>query len=150
MRRGGMSKRISMLKIREVLRLKHIGRSQREIASSLAVSVGNVCGQLKRAKAAGVGWEQAQELSDTELKAKLFPDGRYNVPAARARIDYVYLHKELHKTGVTLQLLWSEYLEGVATRTDGVKPYQYSQFCELYGAWRSRRKPSMRRVHRAG
>jgi transposase len=51
---------------------------------------------------------------------------------------------------VTLQLLWSEYQESVAARGDGSKPYQYSQFCELYCAWRVRLKPSMRRVHRAG
>jgi hypothetical protein len=48
------------------------------------------------------------------------------------------------------ELLWSEYQEGVAARGDGPKRYQYSQFCELYGAWRVRLKPSMRRVHLAG
>jgi transposase len=72
------------------------------------------------------------------------------VAAARAAISYAHVHAELSKPGVTLQLLWSEYLESVAARNDGTKPYQYSQFCELYGAWRKRLKPSMRRVHRAG
>jgi transposase len=60
------------------------------------------------------------------------------------------VHGELHRHGVTLQLLWSEYLDGVAARGDGTKPYQYSQFCELYAAWRARLRPSMRIVHRAG
>ncbi len=60
------------------------------------------------------------------------------------------MHHELHKSTATLELLWSEYQEGVAARGDGLKPYQYSQFCELYGAWRVRLKPSMRRVHLAG
>jgi len=53
-----MSERLSMRKIREVLRLKHNGRSQREIASSVAVAVGTVCGQLRRAREVGIGWEK--------------------------------------------------------------------------------------------
>ena len=63
-----------MRKIREVLRLKRLGRSQREIASSVATAVGTVCGQLRRARKAGLTWERAQELSDSELEAMLFRD----------------------------------------------------------------------------
>lgn len=139
-----------MRKIRELLRLKHLGRSQRQIASSLCVAVGTVCGQLRRAREAGMTWERAQEMTDTELESVLFHDSGRNVAATRAAIDYGHVHEELHRDGVTLQLLWSEYLDRVAAREDGTKPYQYSQFCELYGAWRSRLRPSMRVVHRAG
>ncbi len=139
-----------MRKIREVLRLKHNGRSQREIASSICVAVGTVCGQLRRAREVGITWEQAETMTDAELDALLFRDDGRSVAATRAVIAYGHVHQELHKSGVTLQLLWSEYVEGVAARGAGTKPYQYSQFCELYGAWRSRLKPSMRRVHRAG
>ena len=145
-----MSERLSMRKIRELLRLKHKGRSQRQIANSLSVAVGTVCGHLKRIKEANVTWERAEKLTDEELEALLFRDGGRNIAATRAAIDYAHLHAELHRPGVTLQLLWSEYLEGVVARQDGTKPYQYSQFCELYGAWRSRLQPSMRIVHRAG
>jgi transposase len=145
-----MSERLSMRKIRELLRLKRNGRSQRQIASSLSVAVGTVCGQLRRAREAGVTWERAERLSDEELEALLFRDGGRNVAATRAAIDYSRVHGELHRPGVTLQLLWSEYVEGVAARAEGTKPYQYSQFCELYGAWRTRLQPSMRIVHRAG
>ena len=139
-----------MRKIREALRLKHNGRSQREIASSICVGVGTVCGQLQRAKEVGISWEQAEKMTDEELNALLFRDAGRSVTATRAVIRYGHIHQELHKSGVTLQLLWSEYVDGVASRDDGTKPYQYSQFCELYGAWRVRLKPSMRRVHRAG
>lgn len=134
-----------MRKIRELLRLKHVGRSQRQIASSLCVAVGTVCGHLRRARETGMTWERAQEMTDTELESALFRDCGRNVAATRAAIDYghVHVHGELHRDGVTLQLLWSEYLDSVAARGDGTKPYQYSQFCELYGAWRSRLQPSM-------
>jgi transposase len=146
----GMSERLSMRKIRELLRLKHNGRSHRQIASSISVAVGTVCGQLKRAREAGVTWELAERMTDAELEALVFRDGGRNVAATRAGINYGHVHGELHRHGVTLQLLWAEYVDGVAALGDTTKPYQYSQFCELYGAWRSRLQPSMRMVHRAG
>src|SRR4051794_34590469 len=142
--------RLSMRKIREILRLKHNGRSQREIASSVAVAVGTINGHLQRAKQAGLTWDTARSMTDAEVEAALFRDAGRNEGATRAAIDYAHVHAELSRPGVTLQLLWFEYQESVAARGDGTKPYQYSQFCELYAAWRVRLKPSMRRVHRAG
>lgn len=147
---GGWMERLSMRKIREVLRLKSCGRSQREIASSVSTAIGTVNGYLQRAAEAGLTWEQAQSMTDGEVEGALYRDGGRNVAAIRAPIDYSHVHAELHRTGVTLQLLWAEYQESVGARGDGSKPYQYSQFCELYGAWRVRLKPSMRRVHRVG
>ena len=139
-----------MRKIREILRLSHQGRSHREIASSVLVALGTVCGWLRRVREAGLTWEQAEAMSDAELEAMLFRDEGRNVAATRAPIDFGHVHLELHRTGVTLQLLWAEYQEGVAAQPDCVKPYQYSQFCELYRIWRNRQKPSMRQVHLAG
>jgi transposase len=109
-----------------------------------------VFGHLRRAGEAGMTWERAQSMTDVELEAALFRDAGRNVGAMRAVIDYAHVHAELSRPGVTLQLLGLEYQEGVVARGGGEKPYQYSQFCELYGAWRVRLKPSMRRVHRAG
>jgi transposase len=138
-----------MRKIREILRLQHLGRSQRQIASSVSTAVGTVCGHLQRAAERGIGWEQAEPMSDAELEALLFRDAGRNQPAVRAPIDFGHVHRELRRTGVTLLLLWSEYQDGVVSCSD-VKPYQYSQFCELYAAWRTRLSPSMRQVHLAG
>jgi IS30 family transposase len=90
-----MSERLSMRKIRELLRLKHNGRSQREIASSLSVATGTVAGQLRRARDAGITWERAQAMTDGELEALLFRDVGRNVAATRAGIDYGHVHQEL-------------------------------------------------------
>jgi transposase len=144
-----MSERLSMRKIREVLRLAQAGRSQREIAIAVRTSVGMVWNQLQRAKAAHVTWEDAQQLSDEELDELLFAKGS-TLPSQRSPVNFAYVHQELHRVGVTLQLLWAEYQESAVARDDGTKPYQYSQFCELYRTWRSHRKPSMRQVHAAG
>jgi transposase len=146
-----MSEPITMRKVREILRLKHhCGRSQREIASSLSIAVGTVSGYLKRAEKAGLDWGRAEAMTDAQVEEALFRDVARNMPAARAPIDFGHVHGELRKKHVTLQLLWTEYQEGVVGRGDGSKPYQYSQFCELYGAWRCRLSPSMRKLHRAG
>ena len=62
----------------------------------------------------------------------------------RVRPDCAYIHRELKRDGVTLQLLWEEHLQ--------VHPsgYRYTQFCELYRQWVKRLRPSMRQIHRAG
>jgi transposase len=55
-----------------------------------------------------------------------------------------YLHQELKKKGVTLQLLWHEYQERCS------EGYQYSQFCRLYHQWAEKLDPCLRQEYRAG
>jgi transposase len=55
-----------------------------------------------------------------------------------------YLHQELRKKGVTLQLLWHEYKE---KHPEG---YQYSQFCRIYRQWVGKLDPCLRQEYRAG
>jgi transposase len=146
-----MSRRLTMRKIREALRLAdHCGRSVREISISLSTSIGTVCGHLKRARAAGLDWGKVQAMTDSEVETLLFRYGGRNRPATRAPIDFAQVHHELHRSTATLELLWTEYQEGVVARAEGLKPYQYSQFCELYAVWKGHLLPSMRQVHRAG
>jgi transposase len=139
-----------MRKVREVLRLHfECGRNQREIARSCAIGAGTVSDYLKRARVAGVGWELAREMSETELEAKLFRQTLRPGEAQRAPVDFAWMHQELKRAGVTLQLLWVEYQESARAHGRG-EPYQYSQFCERYRAWRQKLGVSLRQVHRAG
>jgi transposase len=140
-----------MRKIREVLRLKfECARSHREIAASCELSSGSVSDYLRRAKDASLTWAEACAMSDAEVEARLFRQVGRNEPSPRAPIDFAWVHRELARTGVTLQLLWAEYVEAAATRADGARPYQYSQFCDSYARWRETLAISMRQVHRAG
>ena len=66
------TQRLSMRKIREILRLKGERRSHREVAASLRLSVGVVAKVLKRAEAIGLSWPHAEELKDSELEEKLY------------------------------------------------------------------------------
>jgi len=128
-----MSERYSMRKIREVLRLKHVhGLSEREIAGAVGVGNGTVSEYIKRASQAGLTWEVAEKLSDAEVEGRLFTRVGRNEPASRAPIDFGWVHLELRRVGVTLQTLWVEYREAVVAGGSGRKPYQYSQFCDLY------------------
>jgi transposase len=146
-----MSEHYSMRKIREVLRLKYAcGLHERPIARAVGATHSTVGGYLKRAEAAGLTWETAQDLSDAELEGRLFQRVGQNEPATRAPVDFNRVHMELRRAGVTRQLLWTEYVAGVAEGSSGCRPYQYSQFCELYEEHRAKLQPSMRQVHRAG
>jgi len=110
---SAMSERLSMRKVREVLRLKfECRRSHAEIAASVAIGESTVGDYLARARAAGLRWEQARSLSDAEVEARLFRDGGRNEPPSRVPIDFAWVHRELSKPAVTLQTLWVEYRDG--------------------------------------
>ena len=67
-------KRLSMRKIRELMRLKYeLGRSHREIAASLGVANSTVSDYVRRAVAAGLSWPLPEGLDDAALEAALFP-----------------------------------------------------------------------------
>jgi len=72
-------------KIREVLRLRAEGYSEREIAQSVGCARSSVQICLWRAERAGVGWPLPAELDDAALEARLYP--RHRVwKSTRARI----------------------------------------------------------------
>jgi transposase len=138
------TERVPMRKIREVLRLRwQLGRTVREAARSLGVSVGVVSKIGARASTAKLTWEMVEGLEDAALEQRL-----YGLPAARSgdrvRPDPVYLHTELRRPGVTLELLHLEYLE---QHPAGLR---YTAFCDVYRRWRSRVAVTMRQVHKAG
>lgn len=137
--------RLSMRKIREVLRLKwECGLTNRAIARSCSISHSTVGEYLRRAKATGLSWPVPEALDEGALFRLLFP--KPSRPRSRGipRPDWSQIHTELRRKGVTLRLLWVEYREA---HPDG---YGYSQFCELYRRWAKRLKPSMRLSHKAG
>lgn len=140
-----------MRKVREVLRLKfELERSNRQIALSCRLGAATVSDYLRRARENAVTWEIAKALTEADLQARLFPGPQYRASLPRATIDFDWVHAELRRTGVTLQLLWSEYLEAAQARKGEKPPYQYTQFCELYHRWRGRIDIVMRQTHRAG
>src|SRR4030095_10782553 len=67
------SERLSMRKVREVLRLRHaLGLSYREISEALRVGKTSVGEFVRRAEVIGITWPLPGELDDGELEPRLF------------------------------------------------------------------------------
>lgn len=134
--------RLSMRKIKEVLRLKSAGLSNRNIAASVKVSHSTVADYLSRAEKANICWPLPENLDDMALQKLLFEEEPK--PKSKKEPDFNYIHKELKKKGVTLQLLWEEYID--------LNPggYSYSQFCYLYRNFKRYIDSVMRQEHKAG
>ena len=136
--------RLSMRKVREVLRLKYEQKlSNRAIASSCRLSVGSVHDYLQRARVAGLSWPLPDGLSDEALDLRLFPLAG-SFPSDRAVPEWERVVRELRRKAVTLSLLWEQY------RSDHPSGYGYSRFCELFQSYASTIDPRMRLVHKAG
>jgi len=144
--------RHTMRKIREVLRLHYECRlTQRQISASTGISKGAVYEYVRRAQQAGLTWQQAREQDDATVERQLFRLVGRSEPPGRTPIDFGWVHRELRRTGVTLQQLWVEYREAAVTGpATGAAPYSYGQFCELYATFRGKVDVTMRQVHLAG
>ena len=127
-----------MRKVKEILRLRwSLGLGARQIARSCSVSHSTVGEVLTRAEAAGFSWPLPEGLDEAALEAKLYPSPP-QAKDAKPMPDMEYIHKELRREGVTLQLLWEEYKE---IHPDG---YQHTRFCQLYRDWAKTVDVSMR------
>ena len=138
------TERLPMRHIREILRLKwNLKRSHRETARSLGISPGAVASVISRATGIGLTWDALEGVSDDALEQRLYGP---KIPghAARPLPDPAWIHTELRRAGVTLELLHLEYLQAYPNG------YRYSAFCAHYRDWLARQRLSMRQVHKAG
>lgn len=139
--------RLSVRKIREVLRLKFgLDLSGHQIAQSCQISRSTVTEYIDRFEKAGLSWPLDDALSDEKLEQKLFPSPA-TIAGSRSLPDFAYIYRELKshkKFNLTLDQLWREYRE---QHPDG---YQYTQFSVLYRRWRKKLDYSMRQDHRGG
>ena len=138
------TERLEMRQIREIFRLRwQEGLSIRQAARSIGCSVGVVQKIAARASKVGLDWPTAEGLDEATLELKLY-GSPVVVSGERPRPDPVYIHKELRRAGVTLELLHLEYLE---EHPDGLR---YTAFCESYRKWHKTAGLVMRQTHRAG
>lgn len=137
-------KRLTMRQIREILRLRwDLKRTVREVALALGLSTGVVSKVASRAQNAGLQWPAVGELSESELRERLY--GRPAAPGTSfPEPDPAWLYQELKKPGVTLVLLHLEYL---AEHPHGM---QYTAFAARLRRWKRARKAVLRQEHKAG
>lgn len=140
------AKRLSMRRIRELLRLRAAGgMSDRVLAQHIGVARSTLKEYLARLEAAGLNWPLPDDITDAVLEQRLFERAGVKAGVRRRREpDWAQLVREMRRPGVNLLILWEEY------RDAEPGGYGYSRFCELYREFERRLTPTMRQHHVAG
>jgi transposase len=136
-----------MVNYKEILRLAAEGYSQRQIAASVRSSRNKVNEVIVTAKNVGISCPLDESVTNEQIEAILFPE-RYSTSSMYLEPDYFYIHNELAKRGVTLTLLWNEYVQKAESL--GKKPYMTTQFGDKYRSWARITKATMRIQHKPG
>ena len=136
-----------MMDYREILRLRSLGFSQRQMEREKIVAREKSKEIFQAADRAGIHWPIDEDITNEELELLLFP-GKYSAVSMYVEPDYPYIHQELAKHGVTLTLLWEEYCR--KCHESGRTPYQSTQFGEKYRRWAKATKATMRIQHKPG
>lgn len=137
-------KRTQMSKVKDILRLRFdAGLSLRDISKCCAVGPATISEILSRFASSELSWPLPPNCSDTELENAVYK-GRH-LSRSKRQPDFIQMHQELKRKGMTKLLLWQEYRE-----KDPATAYGYTQFCEHYRGWLKTQKRSMRQLHLAG
>jgi transposase len=137
---------ISMIKIRQIIRLQSQGYSKLAIAAQTGIARNTLKKYIKEFIASGLTFDEINELSDKELE-DLFvkpEDKPLNERLQTMFSLFPAIDKELKKKGVTRQLLWEAYKQD---HPDGVGK---SQFKHYFAQWKAQVNPVMHMEHKAG
>ena len=135
-----------MTNYKEILRLQSLGINNSQIAAALGCSRTTVIAVLKKACEKGLTHPSVEKMSNRELGETLFPS-ETGSPAYKMP-DYDYIHREMSKRGMTLQLLWFEYCDTCID--SGEIPYQLTQFKKYYRGYLVQTKATMHITRRPG
>jgi transposase len=140
------AKGTSMRKLTQIIRLHFDAKlSTRPIAKSLGLSVGVVNKYINRARANNLSWPLPNGMDERALNELLKAgSGQPKQSLAATSIDFIKVHQELSRKGLTLQLLWDEY------QSEQEIPLSYSRYCYHYRVYKQSLKRSMRQTHKAG
>ncbi|MBQ7438163.1 MAG: IS21 family transposase [Oscillospiraceae bacterium] len=135
-----------MTNYREILRLENLGLNNTQIAESVKCSRTTVINVLRLAKEKGLKYPLPELMSDKDVYETLFSvasgKAKYKMP------DYEHVYKELQRDGVTLDLLWREYVD--ECRQSGELPYQSTQFNKYYNDFCTKKNATMHLNHKPG
>jgi transposase len=122
---------VDMNQIKQVRQLREDGIAIKEIARRTGISRKTIKKYLRKMEATDPA-DDTSMATDKELAAVVYNSD--NTVMRGKRFDallahFAYAQKELHKTGVTKQLLWLEYSQ------ENEDAYKYSQYCYLFGKY---------------
>lgn len=137
-------KRTAMRKIRKVLKL-HFDKklSNQQVADALRISKTNVFNTLSRFEESEITWPIPEDMTDAELEAVMY---RKEPSKEKEGIlpDCEYIHAELSRPHMTLELLWDEYSQ---EKAEGLSR---SSFYRHYQQYRKSLSVSMKVIHKGG
>ena len=85
---------------------------------------------------------------DDETFLHLFQNKRKEVKSIHRQPDCNHIHQELKRKGVTLMILWEEYVEeSIALNESYLK---YTQFCNVYKQYVEKNQLAMHIEHKLG
>ncbi|MFH0925545.1 MAG: IS21 family transposase [bacterium] len=138
-------RRIAMRKIKEILRLRYERKlSNRSIGRACTISPTTVGEYLQRAGQVSIDFKKVSHLDDEVIYKLLYPEKKDKEIEVKKMPEMAYLHEELKKKGVTVQILWEEY------RRNNPEGYSRSHFFKLYNEWGKTLHPALRMEHKAG
>lgn len=145
---------IMMITLKQIIRLKAQGISNRQIARRLSITRKTVNKYVKRIDQLGLNYQDLLLYDEIKLDGIFFrvesleqKPGSLSVEDNRKDILGTwmpYIEKELLRVGVSRWNLWAEYKN---KHTDG---YSYSVFCTEYQKWQGQQGVVMHFEHKAG
>jgi transposase len=139
------TRRMSVRTIKEICRLYfNFNISIRSIARACNISSSTAHTYITRLKDSEISYDDILKMSDDELRNFFTPEKETPISLKKATIDFEYINDELKRKGVTLQLLYEEYIEA---NPDG---YGRTQFYNLFRSWKKTSDPSMKQIHKYG
>ena len=121
--------------ITEILRLKEMNFTLREIGEATKCSKTTAGEILSRCKECGLTYDEAIKLSPERIKELIYPDsfGRKQV---KDEPDWDSIHQRLLSSRrINLQYIWQEEY-----RKDNPDGYSYSRFCAKYIQWKDKKR----------
>ena len=115
--------------VKLVMKYRDQGLSRNMIAKTQKVGKSSVSEVFKRAEELQLCYQDIESLTDIEAYRRFFPE-RYQSEILYDAPNYDDIHKELQRVGVTLKILWQEYVD--RCRTKESIAVGYSKFCDDY------------------
>lgn len=132
-------KAVDMNQIKQVQQLREDGVPIKEIVRRTGISRKTVRKYLRQIESMIPEGAITPTISDKELASVVYNSDHTVIRGKRFEALVAHFEQakeELHKTGVTRQLLWMEYLQ------DNADGYQYSQYCYLFGRYLKETDPA--------
>lgn len=120
------------IKAKLILQLRAAGHSRSSIARSQKMAKSSVIAAFDAADELGIAYDDVRDKDDAEVYALLFP-GKHSRESVFDQPDWAYIHKELGRVGVTLEMLHAEYGEQ-CVRSGGVA-MSYTTFWRGYNSY---------------